>query len=228
MLDRFKTFVDSVKNHTPNLEVKAVYVGNEIDMYLQDNTDQWNKFAAFYQGAIAHIKDTWGQDIKTGTIGTMDGLVQESLVAEFSKLHQHSDVVAVTYYPMNDNFEVEGQEEISGDFDKLVELYGDKEIVLVECGYPTSSSNASSDDKQLEFVQAIFSAWDKHASKISHIDFTWLFDLSLAEANELNEFYMVPDNRFVEYLRTLGFRTNDGQAKPAYDQLKVELENREW
>lgn len=56
-------------------------------------------------------------------------------------------------------------------------------------------------------------------------------DLSYAKAYSSASNYSTPsapDATFVDYIQTLGLRTDDGQDKPAYTYLKTELKKRGW
>ena len=90
----------------------------------------------------------------------------------------NEDYLSVTYYPLQSDFTVRDPSEVGGDFDLLVALYPGKPIAFQECGYPSAAACNSSEQKQSDFVRAVFAAWDRHATRINHISFFLLSDWS--------------------------------------------------
>ncbi len=227
-INRFKAFLDAVKSRTPDLEVKAVYIGNEIDILLEGNDTMWNEFINFFAAASNHARMLWGDQVKIGTIGTLRRMNQATVKPYYERLHDLSDIVGVTYYPIDNGFNMNAPDVVASDFDLLVSNYGAKEIRFTECGYSSGSSINSSLEKQSEFIQEVFKAWDKDHTKITHIDFTWLHDISSDDLNTFQNVYQIYDDAFVTYLGTLGLKENNGQNKPAFETLKEELTIRGW
>ncbi len=83
-------------------------------------------------------------------------------------------------------------------------------------------------DKQSQFVREVFTAWDKHHTRIRFINFIWLHDISQAEVKSYAKYYGLASKGFAEYLGTLGLRTHDGKAKPAFTTLHNEAKARGW
>ena len=137
-------------------------------------------------------------------------------------------MVGITYYPLEGDFQFKDPSVVASDFDKMVELYSAKEIRFTECGYATGAATGSSEEKQKQFVEEVFKAWDKHETKIRHIDFTWMHDLSQEKVDEFKTLFGISSNAFGEYLRTLGFRSHEGVDKEGFIQLKAEAEKRGW
>ncbi len=94
----------------------------------------------------------------------------------------------------------------------------------MEAGYPTSATCNSSEDLQSQFVEEMFIEWDKHHEQIKMIVFSWLADLSQADVDKFEQQYQISDIVFLEYLRTLGFRTYSGNGtdKKALNTFKSE------
>ena len=228
MIDRFKVLLDSVHKHIPAVDLKAVYIGNEIDIYLGNDQEKWSQFKRFFEETSAHARTLWGNSIKYGTIATLTSLKKDEIANLIKPLHDLSDIVAITYYPLEADFQFKDPGLISDDFDRIVELYGDKEIRFTECGYSTSTINGSSEEKQKRFIEEVFKSWDEHEAVIRHIDFTWMHDISQAKVDEFKDLFGLQSNTFGEYLRTLGLRTFDGEDKLGFVQLKKEAEIRGW
>jgi hypothetical protein len=111
-----------------------------------------------------------------------------------------------------------------------VDLFPGKEIQLTEIGYPTSPINNSSPEKQAQFIQNMFQAWDQHAEVISVMSYSWLTDLPEDSVRELETYYGVSSDAFGEFLRTLGLRTfpGAGDNKIGFEVFKAESAARGW
>jgi len=209
-----------------HLQLTSLSIGNEIDAYLGTNASKWNQYQIFFNATKTHAK-TRKLGINVGTKAQFDGLT--GYAKEYlKKINQISDVIMVTYYPLNSDFTVKNPRIVKSDFDALTSIYRDKPIFILECGYPSSNVLKSSERKQGEFVREVFKTWDAHASQIQLISFTWLHDVSQATVEEWSAYYGISDLNFKEYLQTLGLRTWDGKDKKAFVALKEEAKTRGW
>lgn len=224
VISRFKSFLDWSFTQIPNLNLVSLTIGNEVDAYLGNDAEKWQQYQAFFKEVSAHVKKSQ-PNLKVGTKITFTGLTKETY--EFAKsINQHTDVVMTTYYPLNSDFTVREAKTVPGDFDKLLKLYPNKEISFLEIGLPSTDLCGSSEKNQAEFVKEAFINWDKQSDQIKFLNFTWLTDMNPDSAQELTKYYGVSNKCFVEFLSTLGLRTNSGKSKPALEQLKKEIEKR--
>ena len=230
VVDRFAAYLDSLASRSGRLQISTIYIGNEIDAYLEEDPEIWHAFMTFFEKAKDQVKKVFGSEMKVGTIGQLDALINPATADFFKNINKMTDMIGVTYYPLNDKFQVRDPKAPTQDFSDLVKAYPNKPIYFNECGYPTSPINKSSEEQQRDFIKQVFKAWDKHDGQIMHIDFTWMHDLSASSVNTLKEYYGVQSEEFGEYLRTLGFRTFEGYGrdKLGFIQLKEELEKRGW
>jgi hypothetical protein len=92
--------------------------------------------------------------------------------------------------------------------------------------------NNSSEAKQAAFITEVFSAWDQYRDTIKLIDFTWLHDVSEAQADawviEYGAGGQPWENAFKHYVWTLGLRYGDEVDKIALDRLDMEAIRRGW
>ena len=110
----------------------------------------------------------------------------------------------------------------------LLELYPNKNLYIMETGYPSSKLLASSQKKQAEFIKAIFQVWDLYAEQIKLIDFLWLHDLPPDALAAYGEYYNVGSNKFTAFIGSLGLLSYDGKDKLAFKTLLKELKARGW
>lgn len=225
LINRFKTLLDSIKVHIPDLKLNSLVIGSEHDVYLGTNETQWSQFTTFYISVTEYAKSIW-PGIKVSTELTYNGIINHNIYAQL--LNVKSDYIGVSYYPLNNDFTVKPITTIPTDFEKLVELYPTKQIIFYQYGYPSSILCNSSEEKQAQFISQTFTSWDKYSSNIKQIDFTWLHDLDSNAVNFYGNYYGLTDNIFLEYLQSIGLRrwNNNGADKLAFKELQCQAKLR--
>ena len=228
VISRFERMVDYVLVSTPKVTLNSVAIGNEVDAELAGNTTSWSQYGRFLNAVIAHVHGLH-RGMKVGVVVTLDGLTGPR-AAMSKELNANTDIVIVTYYPLNADFTVKDPGVVRHDFDTLTRIYPNKPIVMVEAGYPSSAICKSSERKQAEFVGNVFAAWDAHKSQIRSITFSWLYDLPQSTVDTFNKYYGVSLPAFGEFLRTLGLRAYAGHGvdKPAFVSLSRDAHSRGW
>ncbi|MBI3192880.1 MAG: T9SS type A sorting domain-containing protein [Ignavibacteriae bacterium] len=223
MIHRFKQLLDYVFTQIPDLELKALTIGNEHDAYLGSDTMLVRQYKTFYDSV-----STYARSLRSGLlIGTTlmySGLTNIATRTLMQSLNENSDIVSLTYYGINGDFTVKDPSEIRADFDSLVSLFPNTPIYIEECGYPSSDSCNSSEHKQEEFIQNVFAVWDALSNNIKYISFFQLTDWSFTAVDSFAIYYNLHDIKFKEFLRTLGLRTysGNGSNKQAYLTLQNE------
>lgn len=236
MINRFKIFLDTLFAHIPDLELSALNIGNEADIYWGTDAVKYSEYKVFLDSVVPYAKQLYhnlhGTDLKIGTTFTFHGLTSASTSLLCQNVNDSLDIIAVTYYPINSDFTMESPTVVNSDFASLVSIYSDtlQPIYFVECGYSSSDSCNSSELLQSQFYQYVFSAWDTYYDNIKYLTIFKTTDWSQQEVNDFALYYGISDNIFLEYLRTLGVRTwdNDGANKTAYETILCELSDRSW
>ena len=177
--------------------------------------------------AISAIRRSLRPNLLVGGKGMFDGMTGPA-APYFQSLNRHSDVVQVTYYPLNGDFTVRAPDTVYADFQAIAALYPDKPIYFLELGYLSGKANRSSEAQQAEFVRQTFRAWDDHADQIRLITFVWLNDIPSGAVDELTGYYGLSNKAFASYLGTLGLRAADGTEKAALSVLRAEAKARGW
>lgn len=224
-IQRFKSLLDSVKAHLPQLSLSSLVIGSEHDVYLGSNAALWMQYTNFYKEVSIYAKTLW-PGLKVATELTFNGIVAQNTFAQ--TLNAYSDDIGVSYYPLNSNFTVKPVAVIPSDFATLVNLYPAKQICFYQYGFPSSTVCNSSETLQAQFIAQTFTTWDTYADHVKMIDFTWLHDLDTALVHYYKDYYGLGDPIFLEYLRTLGLRTWNGSGtnKAAFYQLQCEAKRR--
>jgi len=262
VVTRFKQLIDHVYAKIPNVDLTSLVIGSEVDLYLSTDTLK-AEYLDFYQQVSGYARTQYAllypnkSPLNIAVESTFDGLTNSATASYYQQLNQFSDVIGVSYYPMQANGQVKPVTTVETDFQALISNYPNKLLYFFQLGYPSgyysgefypevragnaSSMIGSSEMKQADFITAVFNAWDKHINEVGMIDFTWLHDLSEADviATTTNPAFGGTSNPapvFAEFLRTLGLRTNDGSNssndngsdKAAYTRLLSESRARNW
>lgn len=234
VISRFKALLDSIHKRTPAVDLYAVLMANEADLYLNQHPDEWDDYTQFYEQVSAHARALWKNKIKIGTEITFSSL-KGTYQQEIKTLNETSDFLATTYYPLNSDFTVQDPSAVKNDLKTMVEFMPGKLVFIEETGYQTSAQCNSSDEKQAEFISTVFSTWDQYGDKIDYIGFLWLTDLSDKQASDVAATYGISTGdplfiKFKEYLRSLGLRTfpGNGMDKKGFVRLKEETLKRNW
>ncbi len=136
------------------------------------------------------------------------------------------DFVGVTYYPLTSQFEMKSNSLVSAIFQNLVN-FTSKPIHLEEVGYSSSSTNGGSEYLQAEFFCEVFKAWDLHQARIPSLAILRMVDKTRADAESVAITYgLMGNEKFIEYIRTLGIRTNSNTSKQGYSTIQSELSKR--
>jgi len=229
MANRFTSLLEFVfQKVNPDLLLN-LQVGNEIDAYDVSNEGDnfWSGYGEFLFRVHQYLETNY-PNIKMGYTATYKGAIENNTI--FSALNNAVDIMGITYYPLQSNFDVDMSRIIESDLNALVNTFTAIPIYLQEIGYQTSSINNSSQEKQANFYCNFFSAWDLYADRIASANIVRLNDLSQIDAEASAGPYGISDQAFTEYLRTLGLRTNEenGKGKLAFQVIKDNLKERGW
>ena len=226
-INAFTSMMDWFMKTVPeNVTIPGISIGNEVDLVLE-GADEWAAYTTFYEAAVQHMHQNY-PGIKIGVKSTVRGGLYTINKANVIAINEHSDVVMLNYYPMNEDYQVKLPEVVHDDFARIVNYFPRKEIWMAEVGYQSGTKYCNSTKtKQAHFYHELFEAWDTHKNDITVVLVNWLHDQA-PETIEAWKDYYGNDPALVEYLSTLGLRNYDGSAKAAWEQVMKELETREW
>lgn len=236
MINRFKIILDTIFSRLPNLELSALNIGNESDVFMGTDAVQYNAYKTFLDSIVPYAKMLYfnihNDSLKVGTALTHSGLTNTIQAPLCHLLNSDLDIVSTTYYPLNNDFTMKPPSVVNTDFSDLVTEYPDtaQPIYFVECGYSTSAECNSSESLQSDFFMNVFTAWDTYQNNIKYLTIYKTTDWSQSFVEELAIRFGITDTIFTEYLRTLGLRTfaGNGVNKTAYETILCELNAREW
>jgi hypothetical protein len=232
----FENFLTNLHSQLNTLnasnKLKWIHVGNEIDAYLGGDATKWTQWQTFFNAAKLKIKNLWGNGVVVSSIVQFNVLNNINSRTQYLNFLPNLDSAVLTYYPLNSDFTMRPTSTVASDFNFIVSTIQSKPILLQECGYPSSIINNSSETLQADFVTAVFKAWDTHRDRINFIDFTWQYDVSEATVDQWVIDYGMAgnlnENKFKQYLWTLGLSNYDSTEKLALQRLRNELNDRKW
>jgi len=253
LIARFEALIDFVLDRTPDLTLTSLVIGSEVDLHLGTDPDLQAQYRDFYAAAADHARAAWAvrrpaePPLRVAVEVTAAALAARSTRAYYQALNAESDVVGVSYYPLVDGV-VESPEVAARDFASLAGLYPGKVLFFYQLGvpsgyfpggaYPELGSGAvavldTSRARQADWVDTVFAAWDRLPDRIGLVRFTWLNDLTPAGVQAVVDDPafgggVPPTDGFVEFLRTLGLRTDEGTPKPAFERWVDRARERGW
>jgi len=178
------------------------------------------------------VRSLWGPNVEVSSIIQFSVLNNTNKLALYSNLLPDLDNAALTYYPLNADFTMRPVSTVATDFTLMVNAIPGKNILLQECGYPSSLVNNSSEAQQADFVTAVFEAWDNNINRIRLIDLSWQYDVSSSTVDQwVIDFGMtgnLNETAFRGYLGTIGLNNFDSTEKAAMQRLGDELQVRKW
>lgn len=231
MISRFKQLLDTIHAATPDLDLRFLIIGNEVDLYFDAHPGEWEDYITFIAAVVPHAKALWGEQVMAGAESTLMGALgthQEKV----KRMNEHTDMVCFSYYPLDPGFVMKPVDQVEEVIDRMMQAYPDRKMFLEECGYAGSETCNSSDAEQSDFIGNMFRIWDKYRDRLLFMGFLWLHDLSPAQAQLFAVQYGISgqqgEEAFTEYVRSCGLRQFNGAAKPAFLRLKTEAGDRGW
>lgn len=253
MIARFEAFLEHVFAKIPDLDITALAIGSEVDLHLVDVVTR-GQYLTFYEAVADYARASYAQlypgkaPLQITVEVTHKGLLDPGTQPYYQQLHAFSDVVGVSYYPLEGGL-VQDPSVVAQDFAALLALYPGKNLHFFQLGYPSGYYSAaaypefaagsvtpvinSSAALQAAFIEAVFDAWDASASRIDLVSFTWMHDETEADVAAITSDpafggLQNPPPDYVEFLRTLGLRTEAATDKPAWTRLADEAAARGW
>lgn len=217
VLERFRSFLDALAPFLRN-RVRYLSIGNESDIYLSAHPDEIEAFGVFLNSAQQHVKKI-APKLSVSTTLTDAG----ALRPEIQELIKHMDAHFLTYY--HGQHGVEGAfkdtEKTKEDILALAAKLDDRPIIFQEIGFP-AHQEIGSPEKQAEFVNGVFDAWDELGSRVPLVNYFMMYDFPEAFVKEQVSYYGVTDNTepLVRFMSSLGLHKVDGTPRPSWNVFK--------
>ncbi len=214
---RYDKLTDYVLNGAPDLTIAALLVGTEVDVPLGSDAAKHAAFATFVGRAAAHAHEV-RPGVKVGFTVTAEGIATKG--AQLAAAWAASDVIGVSYLPVDAAAHVRSPTEVDADLDRILAAApAGKPVFLHEAGFPTAAATGGDEAAQAAFVSAVFAAWDRHGDRIPVVTFRELDDAPEETARALAARAKRTDPPFLAFVGSLGLRTADGRKKQAWNAL---------
>ncbi len=224
-IKRFKRLLDWVATQIPAIELTSLTIGSEVDIFVWGNPQRWEAWTNFYAAVAPHARKIFPNTLISCET-TFAAFVGPDL-AHVRTLHQHSDIIGLSYYPLNSKLEgVKPPQIVHADFQTVVNAIPQKPIIYYQIGYPSSPSLGSSLHQQAAFITEAFRAWDTHASRIRMLNFQWMHETPDVGVDQYVKYYQHDTPNFRAFLGSLGLQSWSGEPKPAWETLKKEAKTR--
>jgi hypothetical protein len=231
MQTRFRNMLSFVFTKISTANVTRVVVGNEVDAYNPGaDSNFWYDYPTFLFNLNSWLGTNYSLDL--GFAATLNGIITNAILSNSGGQTTQailagwisvSDFLGITYYGIDSNFQVKPNSAVAGNFENLV-AFTNAIIHIEEVGYPSGAQGLGSEDLQSEFFCEVFKAWDRFPTQILSLAALRMVDIPRSEAEtKATEYTLTGNENFIEYLRTLGIKSVDNQAKPAFNIIKSEL-----
>ncbi len=236
---RFRAMLTYVFTKISAANVTKLVVGNEVDGY-NPGTDT-NFWFTDYPDFLLDV-NAWlvanHPTIKLGFVTTLDGVTNATKILPSSGNQKSIDVftgwmgvvdlLGVTYYPLSTTFQMKANSNVATDFQNLM-AFTSKPIHIEEVGYASSTTVLGSENLQSEFFCEVMKAWDTNSTHIPSLAILRMNNITRTSSEGIATTYGLTGNEnFIEYIRTLGIRSEAGVAKPSFSILSSELKKRNF
>jgi hypothetical protein len=196
------------------LDATTLSLGYEADAYFSDKPEELKAYRALFDGAVAYLKGK----VPHLSVGVTTAAPSESvapLVA--AALHARSPVLFYIYAPFQrtEPFLHRPPDVLDRDWKQLLDRAAGRPIAFPEVSYSSSSENASSPEKQADFVRrlrAMVAGSDGRRLLFARY-VPWRNPASAAGPSRA-----APESvrRRDAFLKNRGLQEADGRAKPAW------------
>ncbi len=204
-------------------KISWISLGNEVNPYLTAHAEELQPYLRF----LAHERDTVHRLLPKVQVGVTITCMDSTLQSYIPKaLQQGMDVTIFTYYPLDPQFKVIVPLQTKQHFDAMLDIAGDRPLLLQEIGCPTSDASGGSEAIQADFVNQVFDQMDAHAGKIGLGVFFMENDFSADQLKLWTAYYGIGAPSFIGYLATLGLCDGTGKPKAAWPAFIAACEKR--
>lgn len=211
-IKRAAAHVDAVLSRMPDIVLTGVAIGNEVDGFLKSG-DEIAAFVRFLAATRKVVEDR-RPGVPVGTKLTFAALPDPL----YRPLLEASSGAFVTYYPLQPDFSARDASTVPGDLAIMLDASSGLPLIIAEAGYPSEGCNGSPAAQQEFFVRLLDGVRD--ANTVAVVSLTWLHDIPSSQVDAYMSYYGVRTACFAGFLGSLGLKTADGDAKPAFMMMK--------
>jgi len=218
VLERFRSLLDTLAPFLRN-RVRYLSLGNESDIYLSAHPEEIEAFSVFLNSAHQHLKII-APKLTVSTTLTDAGALQP----EFQDLIKQMDAHFLTYYHGQHGLEgrFKDASKVKAEIITLATKLDGRPIVFQEIGFPANEALGSSPQKQAEFIEGVFDAWDELDSRVPLINYFMMYDFPEEFVKEQVSYYGITNDAepLVKFMSSLGLHKADGTPRPGWKVFK--------
>ena len=211
--------------------VDYVIIGGNVDIYFRDHPEEISKYVDFFNAVYGKLKEKH-PNVKFGNWFSLNDIVNHYEKDIVSKLNQ-GDFVAYSYAPVDLlYYQSKSPDDEGKNLQKMIDLANGKKIALIEVGWSTNKSVNGTKEDQVKFVKIVYDFYRKNQSQFEFLTWYRQYDRPVDTCyNSLNtESGSTFGNEFVlnntaSYLCGTGLIDTDKNPKPAWDELKKQIES---
>jgi len=210
--------------------VDFLNLGNEVGSYFGSHRDEWPAYVAFVRKG-AEIVHAVRPQIRVGVV-----LGRSDAASYWPELAPYCDYLAFTYYapnsaltssPTANALDPKHPDYFAAALDSMIQLAGQKPVLITEVGCATHESIDSSPELQARFIRQLVAWLPGKEDRILGISWLSHIDWPYAHTKQALQGYLdkalLEREPFMRYLTSLGLLYEDGRKKPGYDALKDAL-----
>lgn len=218
-VDAIAAFADMAAAYAGAYEPKFLFLGNETDFYARQDPEGYEHWTAAYRTIRAAVKQA-SPNTLVGTVFQVEHMLGRGIFSGWNTpqtqawtLHDEStiDVVGLTIYPylgLADPADIP-----SSYLDEIVDLIGDRPIVITETGWPADDAGSvvpwmPGEDEQVTFVQRLDAMIAGKNVDAAH----WLFLYPATSG--------LPQNELATF-GSVSVRDENGEERPVYGFWEV-------
>ncbi len=220
----YQNMLRQVLERASAIDLTSLAIGNEADVLLGEDDRQWQSYGNLVKAA-REVSQAARPSLKIG-VKTTFASTDSAALARLQRVIGNTDIVMITYYPLDETFRTRPPDAPAKDFDRLSAAFPGREIHLAEIGYPSGTMCSGGEAAQAAFVSSAFAAWDNHAEQITAIYWDWMTDVSVSEVEAAAQYYQSADPCFAEFIGTLGLETHDLKPKAGWIRFSEEAAKR--
>jgi hypothetical protein len=210
--ERLETVLRQLAPHLRR-RVRWITIGNEVDSYFNAHRNDVEPFARLLTSVAPTVRELFpGAPLSVNfTAGAA------SQMGRYGPILDRVDCLSFSYYPLNSDFTMKPPSVADDDIRRMIDAAGGRQVLFQEIGYASADRLNSSEMKQAEFLQNVFTALAAHADRVLAARVLFMSDLPKQVVDDLARYYKAPNSaNFKAYIQTLGLIDGTGRPKPAW------------
>lgn len=201
-------------------ELRTLSLGEQLDVYVQRHPAQASAFTQLAAEALEYAKTHPNKPSLTQVGWTWSAaawLPPNAGIDSANALLSGSDIVALSYYPLDVTLHARPPSVVAGDIAILVDRIKDKPIVMQHASYPSSALIGGSEDAESQFVEGLFASVQTHRDRFAFVGIASLHDPAPEECLRFAAAQGLPASaELFAFWCSTGLRQRDGTAKAAF------------